>query len=104
METAQMFSLRGRRALITGSGRGLGLRHAQALAGAGAEVVLNDVDPATLASAVTELRSTGVVVHGLRFNVAKQNEAHAALREFETAHGAIDILVNNAGIHRYAAL
>jgi gluconate 5-dehydrogenase len=43
-------------------------------------------------------------VHGLRFNVAKQDEAHAALHDFEKTHGAIEILVNNAGIHRYAAL
>jgi gluconate 5-dehydrogenase len=99
-----MFSLKGQCALITGSGRGLGLRHAQALAAAGATVVLNDVDAATLDGAVTHLRANGTVAHGLRFNVAKPDEVRPALQEFVQAHGPIDILVNNAGIHRYAAL
>jgi gluconate 5-dehydrogenase len=90
--------------LITGSARGLGLRHAEALAAAGAEIVLNDVDAELLERAVARLRGVGVTAHGLPFNVAKPDEVRPALAEFVRTNGAIDILVNNAGIHRYAAL
>jgi len=99
-----MFSLQGRRALITGSAQGLGLRFARALADAGAAIVLNDLDPARLERAVAELRGAGVNAHGLLFNVAKPDEVRPAIAQFEREHGGFDILVNNAGIHRYATL
>lgn len=41
-ETLKLFNLRGKRALITGSGRGIGLALARGLAGAGAAIVIND--------------------------------------------------------------
>jgi len=104
MTNSELFSLRGRRALITGSGQGLGLRFARGLADAGAAIVLNDIDEDRLERAVANLRAAGVDTNGLLFNVAKPDEVHRAIGEFERAHGPIDILVNNAGIHRYAAL
>ena len=104
MNHAELFSLRGRRALITGSGRGLGLRLARGLAAAGAELVLNDVDPTRLDAAVAGLRAEGATTDGLVFHVAKPDEVRPAIDRFERERGPIDILVNNAGIHRYAAL
>lgn len=104
MKFPALFSLQGRRALITGSGQGLGLRFARALADAGASVVLNDIDPARLEAAVQTLRGEGCDAAGLIFNVAKAEEVRDAINRFERDHGAIDILVNNAGIHRRAAL
>jgi gluconate 5-dehydrogenase len=104
MKASELFSLHGRRALITGSAQGLGLRFARALADAGASIVLNDVDSARLERPVAELRAVGGAVHGLVFNVAKADEVRPAIAAFERDHGAIDILVNNAGIHRYGAL
>jgi gluconate 5-dehydrogenase len=104
MNHQDLFSLRDRCALITGSGRGLGLRLARGLAAAGAKVVLNDVDAGRLDDAVGALRAEGIVAHGLVFNVARPDEVRPAIAGFEREHGAIDILVNNAGIHRYAAL
>src|SRR5688572_6030940 len=56
---APSFSLAGRRALVTGSSQGIGLALAAALAGAGAQVVLNGRDAAKLAAAATGLRSAG---------------------------------------------
>ena len=99
-----MFSLQGRRALITGSAQGLGLRFARALADAGAAIVLNDLDPVRLERAVAELRAAGVPAHGILFNVAKPDEVRPVVAQFEREHGGFDILVNNAGIHRYATL
>ena len=104
MNIAELFSLRGRRVLVTGSGQGLGLRFARGLAAAGASIVLNDLDRPRLDAAVTALRAEGIDAHGVLFNVARPEEVRPAIEQFEHEHGAIDILVNNAGIHRYAAL
>ena len=98
------FSLRGRRALITGSGQGIGLMLARGLGAAGAELVLNDLDPARLENALATLRGEGLTVNGRCFNVAKAAEVEPALAECERSLGPIDILVNNAGIHRRAPL
>ena len=62
-----LFSLHGRRALITGSGQGIGLTLARGLAAAGAEIVLNDIDAARLDQAVASLRGEGLVVEGRAF-------------------------------------
>jgi len=104
MKFPTLFSLHGRRALITGSGQGLGLRFARALADAGASVVLNDIDPARLESAVQSLRTEAIEATGLIFNVARAEEVRNAISGFERDQGPIDILVNNAGIHRRAPL
>ena len=99
--SADLFSLAGRRALITGSGQGIGLTLARGLGAAGAELVLNDLDPARLAAAIALLRSEGLAVSGQCFDVTKAAEIEAALGEIG---GEIDILINNAGIHRRAPL
>jgi len=104
MNIQEMFSLHGRRALITGSAQGLGWRFAGGLAEAGAAVVLNDYDAVTLGSAVEALRTEGIAAESLLFNVTKPDEVRPAIAAFEREHGGIDILVNNAGIHRRGPL
>jgi gluconate 5-dehydrogenase len=104
MNLSALFSLQGRRALITGSGQGLGFRYAEALADAGAAVVLNDLDESRLAAAVAKLRARGATAAGVAFNVARPDEVSTRLAEHTAAHGPFDILINNAGIHRYAPL
>jgi gluconate 5-dehydrogenase len=99
-----LFSLRGKRALITGSGQGIGLAVARGLASAGASIVLNDIDADRLAAAVSGLRAEGISADGVKFNVAKPEEVGPAITELIGRVGPIDILFNNAGIHRYAAL
>lgn len=96
-----LFSLSGKRALITGSGQGIGLTLARGLATAGAELLLNDVVPERLASAVATLRGEGFTVSGHRFDVTREAEITAAAADFG---GEVDILINNAGIHRRAPL
>src|SRR4051812_19247528 len=59
MRGLEIFSLKGRVALVTGSSKGLGWAMAQALAGAGAHVVLNSRDPDALAARQTELAAAG---------------------------------------------
>jgi gluconate 5-dehydrogenase len=99
-----IFSLDGRRALLTGSGQGIGLRLARGLAAAGASVVLNDIDAARLEGAVAGLRAEGISAEGILFDVSRPDEVGPAITKVEEKGGPIDILFNNAGIHRYAAL
>ncbi|MGW7424281.1 SDR family oxidoreductase [Streptomyces sp. NPDC054813] len=89
------FALDGRTALVTGSVRGLGLEMARGLAGAGARVILNGRDAATLEAVAGRLRDDGLDAVGAAFDVTDREAAE----ETVTALGAIDILVNNVG-HR----
>ena len=92
-----LFSLTGRRALITGSSQGIGLALAHGLASAGAEVVLNGRDTEKLGLAAKALPGS----HVLPFDATDHHGVRAAIDGFEAAIGPIDILVNNAGMqHR----
>ena len=99
-----LFSLRGRRAFVSGSGQGIGLMLARGLAAAGAELVLNDIDPARLEGAIGGMREEGVAVSGRCFDVTEGAAVSAGIAALEADTGPIDILVNNAGIHRRAPL
>ena len=96
-----LFSLKSKRALITGSSQGIGYALAQGLAEAGAEIVLNGRDVAKLEAAAEALRAQGAVVHALAFDATDHAGVRAAVDAFEADKGALDILVNNAGMqHR----
>ncbi len=98
---SDLFSLTGRRALITGSSQGIGFALARGLAGAGAALVLNGRDTGKLEDAAATLRAEGASVETLPFDVTDHDAARAAIDGFEGETGAIDILVNNAGMqHR----
>ncbi|WP_186100782.1 SDR family NAD(P)-dependent oxidoreductase [Burkholderia gladioli] len=99
-----LFRLDGRRALVTGSGRGIGLALARGLAQAGASIVINDRNPDKAATLATGFREQGFEASHAVFDVADSEQATAAIDAFEAGIGAIDILVNNAGIQRRAPL
>lgn len=90
------FSLAGRRALVTGSSRGIGFALAAALGQSGASVVLNGRNVEVLDQAVSTLKEAGIDVSSSSFDVTAETEVQAAAGQL----GAIDILVNNAGIQR----
>lgn len=98
MNTQALFDLSNQRALVTGSGQGIGFALARGLAGAGAEIILNDIDEQRLHKAAQQLRQEGAVVHELGFDVTDANKAGQAIDQFESDTGSIDILVNNAGM------
>lgn len=99
--TDTLFSLRGRRALVTGSSQGIGFALAQGLAASGASIVLNGRDGGKLAEAASKLTEQGAQVDTLGFDVTDHNAVRAAVDGYEADHGAIDILINNAGMqHR----
>lgn len=99
-----LFSLQNRRALITGSGQGIGLALAYGLARAGATVVLNDLDEARVKAAADKMISEGFKAEYAVFDVTRQPAVIEAIDRIENDFGAIDILVNNAGIQRRAPL
>ncbi|MCB8876621.1 SDR family oxidoreductase [Acidisoma silvae] len=97
-----LFDLTGRIALVTGSSKGIGFAIAEALAEAGAHVVLNGRDYDALIRAKADLaerRGFQVAIKG--FDVTDPAAVTAAVADIEAEIGPIDILFNNAGMqHR----
>ena len=94
------FDLTGRRALVTGSTRGIGAAMAAGLARAGATVVLHgrDQDRVDQARAQLSAEVPGADVHGCAFDVADSDAIIAQAQRLEAELGGIDVLVNNAGM------
>lgn len=92
------FSLKGRIALVTGASRGLGAAMAQALARAGADVVLWGRDVRALAVQHARLRGVPVRVLTQRVDVTDSAGVRRAIQAIVRQFKRIDILVNNAGI------
>jgi len=90
--------LAGRRVLVTGAARGLGLAFATAIAEAGAQVVLADILQDVLADSVAALRSRGLQVHGFPLDMADPASIDACAAAAVAALGGLDGLVNNAAI------
>lgn len=91
--------LTGKRALVTGGTRGIGLAIARALAEAGADTVVCGRDREALNSAVYELRraNPGRKVSGQTADVSNSEAVRELFRSADQEFGGLDILVNNAG-------
>ena len=94
------FSLDDKIALVTGASRGLGWAMARCMAEAGALVVLNGRDEATLESRAKEIVNAGGLARTAPFDVSDRATASAGLASVIKTHGRLDVLVNNAGINR----
>lgn len=99
MNTLSLFDLSGKTALITGSESGIGFSLAEGLAGAGARIILNGLNPVKLSAAENYLSKQGASVTTLLFDVSNSNEVKKAIDYYTGAQGNIDILINNAGIN-----
>ncbi|MCP2635709.1 SDR family oxidoreductase [Microbacterium sp. HD4P20] len=97
-------SLEGKVAIVTGSGRGLGLAYAQELARQGAAVVVNDVDQATAADAVASIESAGGKAVAVVAPVGSTETAKQLVQTAVDTYGRLDILVTNAGVLRDTVL
>ncbi|GAA3692166.1 SDR family oxidoreductase [Arthrobacter ginkgonis] len=93
-------SLAGKVAIVTGSGRGLGLAYAQELARQGAAVVVNDVDAAVAEEAVATITAAGGQAVAVVAPVGTTEVAQQLVRAAVDAFGRLDILVTNAGVLR----
>jgi NAD(P)-dependent dehydrogenase (short-subunit alcohol dehydrogenase family) len=97
MSVLDRFKLDGRRALVTGGSRGLGLSMALALAEAGADVAVTGRDSASLDAAVEAIRARGRTGWALQGDMSKPAECEAVCARALAEVGPIDILLNNVG-------
>lgn len=96
----ELFNLEGRRALVTGGAKGLGKVIAQALAEAGADVVVASRTLSECEATAHEIiQATGRKTHAVSADVSRIGEVAGMLAAAQAAVGPIDILVNNAGIN-----
>lgn len=99
-----LMSLAGKVAIVTGSGRGLGLSYAQELARHGASVIINDVDRAAVEAAVSSIENVGGKAAGVVAAVGSTDTAKALVAAAVENFGRLDILVTNAGVLRDKSL
>jgi gluconate 5-dehydrogenase len=99
-----LFSLDGRVALVTGASRGIGFAIAEALADAGARVLLNGRDRTMLMRRVEELRDKGRKAEAATFDVTNAAASCRVVADAADKFGRLDILVNNAGIQHRVSL
>ena len=99
-----MFSLKGRVALVTGSTRGLGWSMARGLATAGAHVIINGRDKAKSKAKAAGLAAQSLAVSSEAFDTTDAAASSRAIDNILGRHGRLDILVNNAGMSHRKAL
>jgi gluconate 5-dehydrogenase len=99
-----LFSVKGKKVLITGSAGSLGSGYAEGLAERGATVILNDRDQNKLQAAVDILKEKGYKAYGSLFDVTNSTQIADAIKQIKKEVGVIDVLVNNAGINLRAPL
>lgn len=95
---ADMFSLHGRKALVTGGGQGLGFAMAKGLAAAGASIAIVDIDGERALQAAREISGGGGFSVGITGDVTSQTSAAQSVDKAIEALGGLDVLLNNAGI------
>ena len=87
----------GKTAIITGSGRGIGLDAARLIASEGGNVVINDINSECLENAKSSLVASGAHVMSFLADVTKEAEVNAMVHKTVDTYGQIDILINVVG-------
>lgn len=98
MSVAERFALTGKKALVTGASKGIGIVLCSILAEAGADIVAVARDEAGLAEARAAVEAKGRRCLTIRADLGRAEDPERAAREALAAWGTIDILVNNAGV------
>ena len=94
----EKYDLKGRIAVVTGGGQGIGFACAQALGEAGARVVVAEMLPDRVKGAVDQLTALGIDAVGMPLDVTKSAQVDAVAAKVERDLGPAHILVNNAGV------
>ena len=93
-----MERLKGRVAVVTGSGQGMGLAIAHACAREGAKVAITDINDKTIEAAVEEIKEKNRAdAIGIRMDVTDKSQVEKGVQKVLDAWGRVDLLVNNAG-------
>ena len=95
---SMMKEFKGKVAVITGGGSGIGLAIAQRCVQEGVKVVLADVNMADLTEAEAQLKAAGGTVISVRTDVAKRSDVEALAEKTLEAFGAVHLIFNNAGV------
>ena len=98
MSVAELFDISGRKALVTGSARGIGKVLALTLAEAGCDVSLVGLHIEGVEEVATEINRMGVKALAYQADVSKKDEVDIAFSETAKEFGRLDICVNNAGV------
>jgi NAD(P)-dependent dehydrogenase (short-subunit alcohol dehydrogenase family) len=95
------FNLAGKVAIVTGSTRGIGRAIAEALARAGASVIISSRKMDMCEEVAAEIRGQGLEAAAIACHIGKRDEVERLVSETETRYGRIDILVCNAAVNPY---
>lgn len=96
---AYLIDLAGKVAIVTGAAKGIGLAIAQILAQAGAQVVMDDLQPRdAVQPLLDEIAQTGPMPLYLNKDITDPAQAEAMVQETLAQFGRVDIMVNNAGV------
>jgi NAD(P)-dependent dehydrogenase (short-subunit alcohol dehydrogenase family) len=98
------FDFKGRAALVTGAGRGIGRATALLLAQCDCEVVVNDLHEATASRTAAEIVAEGGRAVAVAADVSSAAEVRKLAQSALAAFGHVDFLVNNAGISQYRGI
>jgi NAD(P)-dependent dehydrogenase (short-subunit alcohol dehydrogenase family) len=98
VKVQDMFSLKGKVAVVTGGSSGLGVTFARALAEVGANIVLAARRLDKLNEVGDDLSRLGVKVKSVQCDVSKQDQVQSLVDETIKTFGRLDIMVNNAGV------
>ena len=90
--------LKGKKALVTGAGRGIGRGIVEVFADEGADIAVNDIDNTNVDEVVASARSKGRQAMAVIGDVSKRGDVEAMIDTAWRELGGLDILVNNAGI------
>ncbi|MEA5016424.1 MAG: gluconate 5-dehydrogenase [Candidatus Limiplasma sp.] len=93
-----LFSLKGKVALVTGASYGIGFAIASGLAAAGAKIVFNDINDGFVAKGLKSYEEAGIDAKGYVCDVTDEDAVQAMVAKIQEEVGVVDILVNNAGI------
>ena len=94
----EKYNLKDRVAVVTGGGKNIGLACVQALAEAGAHVIIAEIDPAVAESGKQAMHLAGYEVEVMQLDVTDADATKATADSVVEKHGRIDILVCNAGV------